>query len=253
MNCFFLESGPPGSYHGSFSDTIRKEPRHETFRNQPPHPRGHALLRPHGFRLPPFAFYAPADWRRVRPRAVEIFDLGLGWDITDFGSGRFRQVGLILFTIRNGRSGPGVPKTYAEKIMRVGVGQVTPIHFHWHKMEDIINRGGGDLVLRLWNADRQERLARTPVEVSVDGIRRTVKAGGRVVLNRANPSASPRGSTTNSSPRGRRPWWEVSMVNDDAHDNRFYRPAGRFPEVEEDVAQEFLLCTDFRRFVHGEA
>lgn len=31
--------------------------------------------------------------------------------------------------------------------MFVREGQTTPIHFHWHKMEDIINRGGGDLCM----------------------------------------------------------------------------------------------------------
>jgi D-lyxose ketol-isomerase len=45
------------------------------------------------------------------------------------------------FTLRNG-SPNGVPyeKCYAEKIMHVRDGQVTPMHFHWRKREDIINR-----------------------------------------------------------------------------------------------------------------
>ena len=38
---------------------------------------------------------------------------------------------------------------------------------------------------------------------------------------------------------------EVSMVNDDAADNRFWEPIGRFPEIEEDVPAEALLCTEY--------
>lgn len=37
----------------------------------------------------------------------------------------------------------------AEKIMIVREGQVTPYHFHWYKMEDIINRGGGNLINKI--------------------------------------------------------------------------------------------------------
>ena len=32
----------------------------------------------------------------------EIRDNQLGWDITDFGQGRFEELGLVVFTIRNG-------------------------------------------------------------------------------------------------------------------------------------------------------
>jgi hypothetical protein len=38
------------------------------------------------------------EWREVR-------DLQLGWDITDFGSGRFQETGLTLLTLRNGAPG----------------------------------------------------------------------------------------------------------------------------------------------------
>ena len=63
--------------------------------------------------------------------------------------------GLVLFTIRNGNPRNWETRTgklYAEKIMLVEDGQITPMHFHWKKMEDIINRGGGQLALQLYNA-----------------------------------------------------------------------------------------------------
>ena len=38
---------------------------------------------------------------------------------------------------------------------------------------------------------------------------------------------------------------EVSQCNDDANDNRFNPPAGRFPEIEEDEAPYRLLCNEY--------
>ena len=40
--------------------------------------------------------------------------------------------------------------------MIVEENQETPMHFHWSKMEDIINRGGGNLVIELFRSDRNE-------------------------------------------------------------------------------------------------
>lgn len=73
--------------------------------------------------------------------------------MTDFGWGDFLKIGLTLVTLRNG-SLQKKDKPYCEKIMFVRCGQVTPTHFHWLKTEDIINRGGGILCMRLWKADK---------------------------------------------------------------------------------------------------
>ena len=35
------------------------------------------------------------------------------------------------------------------------------------------------------------------------------------------------------------------MCNDDANDNCFYDPAGRFPQIEEDAAPLHLLCNEY--------
>jgi D-lyxose ketol-isomerase len=43
---------------------------------------------------------------------------------------------------------------------------------------------------------------------------------------------------------------EVSLVNDDHTDNRFYEPAGRFPEIEEDEPPLHLLVTDYVHYYH---
>ena len=36
----------------------------------------------------------------------------------------------------------GTKKVYAEKLIMLKEGQRAPMHFHWKKSEDIINRGG---------------------------------------------------------------------------------------------------------------
>jgi D-lyxose ketol-isomerase len=41
---------------------------------------------------------------------------------------------------------------------------------------------------------------------------------------------------------------EVSMVNDDDHDNRFQIQVPRFPQIEEDEHPLYLLCTDYPRY-----
>jgi D-lyxose ketol-isomerase len=38
---------------------------------------------------------------------------------------------------------------------------------------------------------------------------------------------------------------EVSAVNDDQSDNRFLEELGRFPEIEEDEAPAYLLCSEY--------
>ena len=70
------------------------------------------------FRLPPWAYWSMADWRKNKEDAQEIVENMLGWDITDFGSGDFYNRGLFLFTIRNGKINED-RNPYAEKIMIV--------------------------------------------------------------------------------------------------------------------------------------
>ena len=213
-----------------------------------------AFIRERGFFLPPFANWSPLDWKKNRDISSGIVETGLGWDITDFGSGNFAKTGLFLFTVRNGKPEnvtTGKGKLYAEKVMIVGVDQVTPMHFHWHKMEDIINRGGGKLVIQLYNATADEDLDRTsPVEVSTDGVRRRIEAGGTVTLNP--------GESITLEQRCYHKFWgaggrvlvgEVSLVNDDSNDNRFHEPVGRFPRIEEDEEPLRLLVSDYPTFL----
>lgn len=211
-----------------------------------------AFIRQRGFYLPPFAYWTPAEWKTKGDESGEIVENQLGWDITDFGSGRFDKVGLFLFTVRNGSQGEmrvKRGKLYCEKLMVVRVGQVTPMHFHWNKVEDIINRGGGKLDIKLYNANSEDGFADTTVVASLDGVKRQVKAGDVVRL-------SP-GESITLTPRLYHEFWgaegqvlvgEVSLVNDDQNDNRFYESVGRFPAIEEDVEPLHLLTTDYSKY-----
>lgn len=112
------------------------------------------------FRLPAWATTTPAEWKAMAATGNynEIINNQLGWDVTDFGKGCFGQEGLLLFTIRNGSLDDGTKgKTYCEKIMISQVNQQTPNHFHWNKMEDIINRAGGDACHSTLESERTGR------------------------------------------------------------------------------------------------
>lgn len=206
------------------------------------------------FLLPPFAKWSPDDWHQKGEESVEIIDQQLGWDITDFGSENFSEVGLLLFTIRNGSFEELKKinrKIYAEKAMIVQEGQITPIHFHYQKMEDIINRGGGKLIIQFWNSTADESLDLiSDVMVSVDSVRRRVEAGGTITLKPGESVCLPQ--------RLYHKFWEkkgtgttfvgeVSRVNDDYVDNHFYEKVGRFAEIEEDVEPLHLLYGDYAK------
>src|SRR6266704_2400367 len=111
------------------------------------------LLHSHHIRLPPFAYWGPTDWEKKGPECDEIRRCRLGWDITDFGSGKFEEVGLVVFTVRNGHHNiqPYNAKIFAEKILTVREDQRTPMHCHALKTEDIICRSGGNLLCSVYN------------------------------------------------------------------------------------------------------
>jgi hypothetical protein len=203
-----------------------------------------------GFHLPPFALFTPETWAGAGPEYDEIRENQLGWDITDFGQGRFHEIGLVVFTIRNGNPNParGYEKTYCEKLLIVEEDQRTPFHYHASKMEDIICRAGGDLLIQVHNRADDGRLADTPVNVSMDGRRLDVPGGTVIRLTPGESITVPSylyhefwaAPGTGTSLVG-----EVSKVNDDHRDNFFLDPVGRFPDIEEDEPPLHPLCTEY--------
>ena len=211
------------------------------------------MIRAYRISLPDFCHFTPEDWQSKGHEYDEIRDNMLGWDITDYGLGRFDKVGFSLITLRNGnlKLRERYPKPYAEKLLYLKEGQYSPMHFHWFKMEDIINRGGGTALIRVYNSLPDEQLDKgSPVTVHVDGRTMTVPAGFQVALRP--------GQSISITPflyhdfevekgTGAVLLEEVSQVNDDANDNRFNPPVGRFPAIEEDEPPYRLLCTEYPR------
>ena len=212
--------------------------------------RMEAFAKLHCFELPPFCAFAPEEWPGKNHEYDEIRDNMLGWDVTDYGAGDFAKVGFSLVTIRNGSlaNREKYPKSYAEKLLYLEETQYSPMHFHWSKMEDIINRGGGNVLIRVYNSTPDERFDTTDVTLHCDGRIYTVPAGTQVRLTPGESiSIYPYMYHDFTVEAGTGPvlLGEVSMVNDDVHDNRFYEPLGRFSTIEEDEAPYRLLCNEY--------
>nr|WP_314465240.1 D-lyxose/D-mannose family sugar isomerase [uncultured Clostridium sp.] len=201
------------------------------------------------YSLPPFCSFTPEEWRKKGHDYDEIRDNMLGWDITDFGLGDFDRTGFSLITLRNGNvKQKKYTKTYAEKLLFLKEGQSAAMHFHWNKMEDIINRGGGNVLIRVYESTSDGGFSDSDVTVNRDGRSYPVPAGTVVTLH-------PGESITiypylyhdfNVEPHtGPVLLGEVSMCNDDQEDNRFYQPIGRFPKIEEDELPYRLLCNEY--------
>lgn len=213
--------------------------------------RAEAFITSFGYVLPPFAYWSPEKMKARREEIrAGIVDSRLGWDITDYGQGRFDEIGLVLFTVRNGRAadlGKGRGMLYAEKIMISARDQVAPMHRHVIKAEDIINRGGGKLAIELFaSADDGSIDEKAEVSVPCDGVIRTIAAGGVITLEP--------GESVTLMPGVWHAFWgesgdvlvgEVSTVNDDLTDNVFRDPVGRFSDIEEDAEPVRLLVSDY--------
>ena len=208
------------------------------------------LFKENKISLPPFVKWTPEEWKNKGEEVNEIRDNMLGWDITDFGQGDFNKTGLLLITLRNGnqKNPEKYPKPYAEKLMIVEERQVTPMHFHWYKTEDIINRGGGNLMIKLYKSDKDEGLSDDDIEIVMDGVKKTFPAGSVVRLTPGESITFTKGiyhRFWGEEGKGTVIVGEVSMCNDDNIDNRFYDPVGRFPKIEEDEKPLYLLCNEY--------
>lgn len=202
------------------------------------------------FVLPPYAYWGREEWFGLGPDVDEFHRRQLGWDVTDFASGQFDEVGLTLFALRNGLTGESNNgQDYAEKIMHVREGQLTPLHFHYRKTEDLINRGGagtGNLAIKVYNSSDTDELAQTPVTLFSDGVKRQINAGEVLILRHGESvTMPPRIYHSFRAVHGPCLIGEVSSRNDDASDNHFYKVLPRFPKIVEDIAPLRLLCTEY--------
>jgi D-lyxose ketol-isomerase len=152
------------------------------------------------------------------------------WDVTDFGLGRLDQSGLVLVNLAE-------EPEYCEKLMYAKRHQVTPMHTHHKKKEDIISRSGR-LAIELWKGHPEHTRKGTVFLLQRNGEAVKVRSGKPFVLEP--------GERVTLVPGVYHAFWpesaeaiigEVSTANDDAHDNFFVEPdIGRFPGIEEDEA-----------------
>jgi D-lyxose ketol-isomerase len=212
------------------------------------------LMRSHGFNLPPFAYWTPEHFKANASDAKALIDARCGWDITDYGAGDFDKMGLFLFTLRNGRLADlqrGGGMCYAEKLLISRQDQLSPMHTHVIKAEDIINRGGATMVVELYGSDDDGNFAEDRGGVVMcDGIARAYSAGEKIKF-------AP-GESLTLMPGDWHAFWgeggdvligEVSTVNDDETDNIFREPIGRFSNIDEDVAPTHLLVSDYATYL----
>ena len=203
-------------------------------------------------RLPMFAYWTTEEWKRRVNDIGNIKAIGLGWDVTDFGTDDFEHTGSALFTVRNGNlldANAGTP--YAEKIIlqRHETEQEIPFHFHRMKTEDIINRGGGILMLELYNSNSDGSLnTQDDFTVKMDGLIVRLPAGSIVEIEW--------GCSISLHPGLYHRFWakkgfgdlvigEVSSINDDHTDNVFLKVGRRFSQIIEDEAAIYPLCNEY--------
>lgn len=210
------------------------------------------LLEKYNFKLPAFAYWTMDEWIRNRDIISTIDRVMQGWDITDFGSGKFREIGAVLFTIRNGDvNNKGIGTPYAEKVIILQhiQGQKIPMHCHRIKTEDIINRGGGVLSIQLYGSDEHGNIDKTAgVEVYMDGIKHRFAAGEIIDIQH--------GESITLTPYVYHAFWakigagdlivgEVSSINEDNTDNVFAVPASRFADIDEDEPAIHPLVNEY--------
>lgn len=212
------------------------------------------ILEKMNFALPEIAYYTRQDWLENIDEQRLAMESGMGWDVTDYGHGRFDEFGLCVFTLRNGHPDPSkrhIP--YSEKVLVMKPGQRLPLHMHGTKVEDIINRGGGVLRIQLFNAVDDETIdEENDVQVYCDAVLRTVPAGGIVELKP--------GESITLKPGQFHKFWaqadealivgEVSTVNDDSIDNRHVEDITRFVEIIEDEEPVALLKNEYKRVLN---
>lgn len=160
------------------------------------------------------------------------------WDITDAGLGDFDRCGLVLVNLAE-------EPEYCEKLMYARKHQLTQMHAHARKKEDIICRSGR-LTLELWAGHPDKVSAGTPFELKKSGVMIPMRSGDRVTLDA--------GERVTLTPGIYHSFWpeseeciigEVSTANDDVNDNLFVNPkVGRFSEIIEDEPAMFRLVQE---------
>ena len=212
------------------------------------------LLKENNIRLPGMAYWDMDKWGENKDRLETIRKVMMGWDITDFGTGKFDEIGAVLYTVRNGdMNDPSIGVPYCEKYILQKEGQRLPKHYHVYKTEDIINRAGGVLQVFLWNADPETgEQMETDVHVYQDGIEHVYKAGEEILIYPGDSISLAPYIAHIFGPKagyGDAIIGEVSRVNDDNTDNYWLEDTYRFSEIEEDEPVVHPLCNEYAKLI----
>lgn len=103
-------------------------------------------------------------------------------------------------------------------------------------------------MVQVYNSTEDEQFGDDPVKVSVDGRNFEVPAGDILKIEPGQSIAMYSGmyhKFWGEKGTGKIMLGEVSKVNDDRVDNRFYEKTGRFPDIEEDEKPLFLLSNEY--------
>ena len=195
------------------------------------------MMDEYNWTLPKWGYWSMEDYKSNPKMTKYLKDHQMGWDVTDFGKDNFNSQGITLFCLRNGIQSNVNDKPYAEKLLFMQESQEIPFHSHKIKLEDIINRGGGDLAIEFLEIDNKDQQLLKKITVLADGEKieldpyepLILKKGQSVTVERNvyHKFYSVKGS-------GMVMAGEVSQVNDDNNDNYFLEKVGRFSEIQED-------------------
>ena len=195
------------------------------------------IMEDYSWTLPIWGYWTKKEYEENPKIRKYLKEHQMGWDVTDFGKGMFKQQGITLFCIRNGIQGKNEDKPYAEKLLFMYEGQEIPYHSHKVKLEDIINRGGGDLALEFVEVNNNLKEINNDILVSVDGEDKIIKPHEPLILKRGQSVTVERNIYHKfyaAKGTGMVMAGEVSQVNDDNNDNYFLETVGRFSKIEED-------------------
>ena len=129
--------------------------------------------------------------------------------------------------------------------------QISPMHRHIEKTEDIINRGGGFLCIEMFSSNPQGNIdLNKPISFLEHSEQSILPAGSKVILEP--------GESVTLFPGNWHKFWgyggdvligEVSSINDDNQDNVFLETIPRFTAVEEDADPIHLLVSDYEKYL----
>jgi len=195
------------------------------------------MINRYSWELPKWGYWSKEEYNKNTNLKNYLKNHQMGWDVTDFGKGEFEKKGITLFCIRNGIQGNNDDKPYAEKLLFMREGQEIPFHSHKVKLEDIINRGGGELVIEFLEVDSNQIESNSKIDVLVDGEIVSIAPREPLILKRGQSVTVERNiyhKFYSAEGSGMVMAGEVSQVNDDNKDNYFLESVGRFAEIQED-------------------